>query len=157
MKCIDDLITGIQNDPCNPELYYERGVAFFNERYYDESISDFLISESLGYDNPKLYLYLGKSTYSIGNSAQSLDYIERYVKLCPEDMEGKVLKGEMLVNLGRYEESLSEYKDAIFNNGLDPSILNEISIRLSSEGNFEAARLFNPNVESKKRSLFGRG
>ena len=51
--------------------------------------------------------------FSLGNYRDALDYYERFHKLCPDEGAASLFMGNCLLNMGKAEEALPHYEDAL--------------------------------------------
>lgn len=150
---LDQLTESIRNDPMNWDLYLARGKIWFDFRCYDECISDLFFYESNGGSDPSYMKCIGMALDKT-SSKRSLEYLERYVKVCDNDMESIVYLADTYFDNGEYQLSASAYQSAV-NCGYNPGILREKASFLAGQKMYDEAAFFDPAF-GKKKSLFRR-
>jgi tetratricopeptide (TPR) repeat protein len=86
------------------------------------------------------YNSLGYTEWKLGNNTQSEEAIKKYISLLPENPNPYDSYGEILLNIGKYDESIKQYNIALTK---DPTFTNAmigIGNNFTFKGNFETAR-----------------
>ncbi|WP_400203154.1 hypothetical protein [Candidatus Methanomassiliicoccus intestinalis] len=149
---LNNIVQMIKDDPFNIDLYFQRGIIWYELRCYDECASDLMFYESCGGLNVQYKKYLGMAL-SKTSSKRSLEYLNEYVNAVMDDMEALVFLAETYFENGDCRTSAALYKRAV-EKGYDPTILRIKAAALSNMKQYDEAAFFDPAFG--KKSLFRR-
>jgi len=90
---------------------YSSGMAFFRNDF-DKAIEENLMILKLNPNHAPSYNLLGYSYYYKGEYDKALEYIDKYSSLAQEQANPHDSHGEILLNLGRYDEALVQFRMA---------------------------------------------
>ena len=82
-----------------------RGIMLFENKDYSTALRAFERAIKTGEDSFKLYAYIAQCYLALSQFVEALEMIEEAILLSPLDSQGYVIKGKILINLGRYDEA----------------------------------------------------
>ena len=134
IDAIKDLSEAIRLQPDLEEALYRRGYIYYNRKQYEEAIADF--QGALRKDHPDpgtgkadeagiYYDGLIKAYFAVASYDLALPIAEKYMKYLPTRSEPYRLVGICLLNLGRYDEAVSQFDEAL-KRGPEPSVRGKI-------------------------------
>lgn len=112
---ITEVTTQISKDPTNSELYFKRGVLYYQHLEFHKALEDYKKSEKLGNTKKNLFYYRALTYQKVEDYNNSLSAIETYFKIDSKIAKINKLRGQVLASMGRYEEALFYYDYAIKN------------------------------------------
>jgi tetratricopeptide (TPR) repeat protein len=80
----------IEADPENAELYYQRAVVYFDQKYLDRSLLDIEDALKYGGENPLYYFYKGKVLYSMNRTQDAAKAYEQALSIKPDYQEARL-------------------------------------------------------------------
>ena len=101
----------------NPDQYWQKGIEYYNNGYYDSAIVEFKKVKSLAPDFTEVYSALGTSYYAIGDLNSSLINYNISIEMNPTK-ELYERRGWVKYYQGDYYEALSDFTKQI---SIDPS------------------------------------
>lgn len=115
---IADLEARYQQDPKNPEVLWRLGDAYFDAKQFNESAKYYKKVLEVKPGETDLYNDLGLSLHYLGNSSESLKYIEEGIKKNPYHQRIWLTKGFVLAyGMGDIEGAKAAWEKA---NALNP-------------------------------------
>lgn len=104
---LDSLNQQISVNPANAALYYNRGLYFFSQESYKNSISDLIKAVQLDSLNGQHYFLLSDAYLYDLQSRKAVETLEKYIGLKPGDIEA-------LLKLTKLQYTLQQYDMALF-------------------------------------------
>jgi len=105
----------ISKKPSDANLYYERGFLYQQHLEYQNAISDFHKSKSLGNHSKLLFFRMAETYYKNNNYEYALDKITDCLAIDADDVKSLKLKAQVLFKLKRYKETMLAYTYVIEN------------------------------------------
>ncbi|MCL2321104.1 MAG: tetratricopeptide repeat protein [Oscillospiraceae bacterium] len=103
---------GIKNDEDNYKLYNNRGTSYIEINEYVFAILDFTEAIKLKNDLPIIYENRARTYFKIEMYEESLQDIDKALSL-NNNQKTRLIKGEVLCKLKKYDEALNEYNDML--------------------------------------------
>ncbi|WP_203364086.1 tetratricopeptide repeat protein [Bacillus sp. REN10] len=126
--------------PNHFSLHMDRGILFFEQEKYEESIPDFQKASQLDEENPNPYYWLSRVYYFMGDYRQALTYCHQLVELDCEAASVYRLRAQLYEKLDRWEKAESDYTTAISKEEDEKDHLyRERSFTRYQQGKFEQA------------------
>lgn len=95
LKSVMAISAEIEKDPTNPELYYRRATAYYDDKYLDKALADIDQALVLSADNA-IYLYLkGRILYAMNKTVEASKMYERAIAVNPEFNEARLKLAEL--------------------------------------------------------------
>ncbi len=139
------------------------GNAHFGAQRYAEAIVQYEKAARIAPDFSQLYNQLGYSYRFLGETAKAEGAFKKYIQLIPDDPNPYDSYAELLLKLGRFDESIANYRQAL---AVDPTFVNSylgIATDLDLQGKCKDARreidtmLANAKDDGQRRTgLFGK-
>jgi tetratricopeptide (TPR) repeat protein len=143
-EAIEAYDEALELNPSHADAWFEKAVISFNRGsgYEQEAIEAFNNTLNLEPYNFDALIHKGISEILLGQYNQSYLSFDYATILDPEHAYAWTLKGESLMELGRYEEAIQAYDEALQLSLDDPSIVwNSKGIALAKLGKYENATL----------------
>jgi len=112
---IQEKTTEISKKPTDANLYYERGFLYQQHLEYQNAISDFNKSISLGNHSKLLFFRMAETYYKNNNYEYALDKITSCIAIDAVDVKSLKLRAQILFKLKRYQETMFAYTYVIEN------------------------------------------
>lgn len=90
---------------------------------YSDSIKTFEILMNLGYPNDSPEYMIGQNLVALGNLTGAISWYDKALEKVSENIYTHLGKGEALEKLGRYNDALKSYDNALNINSTDPTAL----------------------------------
>lgn len=114
---IEDLDNAIRIDPRHVKDYINRGFAYEQMGQLEKARADYEMAHQVDAKSPLSYEYLGGLDLKEGKGAEALKRMNQAVETAPGMSEARLNRGVILMKLGRVDEAIKDYFDAI---RLDP-------------------------------------
>ncbi|PHS06507.1 MAG: hypothetical protein COA88_10590 [Kordia sp.] len=105
----------ISKKPTDANLYYERGFLYQQHLEYQNAISDFNKSKSLGNYSKLLFFRMAETYYKKNDYEYALDKITSSITIDAGDVKSLKLKAQILFKLKRYKETMLAYTYVVEN------------------------------------------
>lgn len=124
-ESIADYNLAIELRPDNAELFYRRGVTYFRDKDYDNTVQDltrFLKHGNRIHEQPtefgltlqtEAYLIRGDSYFALGDTIKAYDDFSAAIKTNPSYPLGYYYRGTAYLNEKRYDEALADLKKSV--------------------------------------------
>lgn len=86
---------------------------YYHEGNCAEALQCAQYAEAIDGNTPETYLAEGNSLFSLGRTEESLGMFQKFLELCPNDIQGELLMASTLYSLGRFDESREHINVAI--------------------------------------------
>lgn len=97
----------IEADPENPELFYQRAVIYFNEKYLAKALSDIDDAIKLNGQNPLYHFYRGKVLYAMNRTLDASKSYEAAIALKPDYTEAMMKLAELYFIVKEHTKSIN--------------------------------------------------
>ena len=99
--------------PQNSELYLFRGQCYEFERNFEAAVG--MYEEGLKYDTAFALgmMSLGYAHSILGDQNKAVEYMQRYIRMAPQEADPLASYADILVRAGRYDEALEQYRKAL--------------------------------------------
>lgn len=142
-EALDHTREAVRLRPGNSDYQYVRGMSLLFRGERDEARDHFLKALRISPDNVDALHSLGLVEHLQKHDTDSVRELRRAVKLRPEAANIRILLGNVLWDMGQYEEAKTQWESALAINGNLPDALDGIgSFYLLHGNNADAARLF---------------
>jgi len=116
-RMLDELVRKFPNDP---RVHLQLGNVLFAQQDYDGAIRELSRSAELDPKFSQPYNQLGYAYRFKGNNAEAEKAFVKYAELIPDDPNPHDSYAELLMRLGRFDESITRYRKAL---SIDPHFL----------------------------------
>lgn len=100
------LLTAIEIDPNNPDLYYDLGMVYFKKGMYDIAIAHFQTALKLDPRDTRAHYNLAEAYSKLGDLGSAAEHYEKVVELAPVDLGVFTMIARFLIDHGKYKEAL---------------------------------------------------
>ena len=125
----------------------------FHEGNCAEALQCAEYAESIDPNLSETYISEANYLFSMGKSGEAVEKINKYMELCPDDIQGELFISSVLFSMGKYEEAdqhitkacnaLTDYdEDDSFPNAVRIDILRQAAYICSAQGRMDDAMLF---------------
>ena len=99
--------------PEDPELYLIRGQVYESDRKYDAAMR--MYTQSVEHDTGFALgvMSLGYAYSTLGEQEKAVEYMQRYIRMAPDQPDPRASYADILVRAGRYDEALEQYRAAL--------------------------------------------
>jgi tetratricopeptide (TPR) repeat protein len=115
-SAISDLTRTIKIRSEDPQLYYKRGLAYYNDEQYELSINDFkhsLKCKPFPTYKPDIYYHLGIAYANLEKFEKSIDPLSKCIDLCPNEAVYYHERAKAYQMLDEYAKSLEDFNVVI--------------------------------------------
>jgi tetratricopeptide (TPR) repeat protein len=116
------------------------GNVYFGQQMFEKAVSAYEKAKSLNPDFSPVYNQLGYSYRALNEFEKAETTFEKYIELIPDDPNPYDSYAELLLKMGKYDESIDQYKKAL---SKDPNFAAShlgIATNLNLKGDFDKAR-----------------
>ncbi len=106
----------IEADPDNAELYYQRAIIYFNEKYMDRALTDIEDAVSKDGQNPLYQFYKGKILYAMNRTLDASKAYESALALKPDYTEAQLKLAELYYVVKEHTKSINLVNTILANN-----------------------------------------
>lgn len=99
--------------PDDPELYLIRGQCFEGDRKYEAAVQAYAQSVERDSAFALGVMSLGYAYSTLGEQDRAVEYMQRYIRMAPDQPDPRASYADILVRAGRYEEALEQYRAAL--------------------------------------------
>jgi tetratricopeptide (TPR) repeat protein len=139
------LITAITADPTSEEAHFFLGLFYYTQNYFKLATSPFQTAQTLSPKSPLPVFYLAMTHEALGDATQALDLYREAENLSPEKSPQSasilVAHGRFLLSLGRIQDGVEKYRQAIERDPESREAHYELAKDLDQEGDFNDAAL----------------
>jgi tetratricopeptide (TPR) repeat protein len=96
----------IESDPENAELYYQRAVVYFDQKYLDRSLLDIDDALKLSAQNPLYYFYKGKILYAMNRTQDAAKAYESAIALKEDYNEARLKLATLYYVVKEHQKSI---------------------------------------------------
>jgi tetratricopeptide (TPR) repeat protein len=105
---VSSITQQIVNNPNNAELYYDRSVIYFEDKYLDLALSDIEHAIQIDSLNPLFHFYKGRICYAMNKTIMSSQAYEQAITLKPSYVEARLKLGELYYIVKEHQKSLAQ-------------------------------------------------
>jgi tetratricopeptide (TPR) repeat protein len=109
-----DLSKALELDPGNAEAHDDIGVILAQREQYNDAIAHFTTTIKLDPSYQKAYHNLAMAYFIVNQDALALQFVDKALRLSPDNRNSMLLKAEILRATGRIEEARQLKEDAEF-------------------------------------------
>ncbi len=129
----------IEKNPTNPELYYRRANAYFDEQYLDRALADVEEALVLAENNP-LYLFLkGRILYAMNRTMDAAKVYERAIAIKPDFEDARLKLAELYLVVKEHKKSVDLLNVMLANNKSNTNALFVKGMNLKEMGDTAGA------------------
>lgn len=103
----------IDDDPYSGKYWNSLASTQFMDNRINDAITSSEFSIAINPEDFEAVLNKANGLFSLGNFAEAMKFYERYAKLCPKEGAGPLFMGNCLLNMGKAEEALPYYEEAL--------------------------------------------
>ncbi|CAK84492.1 unnamed protein product (macronuclear) [Paramecium tetraurelia] len=108
ISCIDKIL---ESNTTDGELYYQKGVIFFQKDDYQQAIEYFRKALNCDAKNNTIIQNLGISYKAVGNFQAALEQFNKSLEIQPKNTQVAILKGDTLRLMKRFTEAETIFQD----------------------------------------------
>lgn len=112
-KALDELNYCTENFSYYKNCFFDRGLLYFNNGYYEQAKEDFIKTISLDKSDEKAYNFLALTEINLGNYASSINYLQKSISLNNKNAMSYNNLGYAYDNMGNYSLAEVNYNKAI--------------------------------------------
>jgi len=136
-KNFQDLVAAYPDDERAHNLL---GNFYFGQQQYENALVEYNKAVALNPEFSQPYNQMGYANRFLNNYADAEKAFKKYIELIPDDPNPYDSYAELLMKMGRFDESIEQYKKALtFNPGFQASHLG-IACNLNFKGEYDKAR-----------------
>ncbi|MGC8725762.1 MAG: tetratricopeptide repeat protein [Thermoplasmata archaeon] len=137
--------------PSVPKLLEEKANLYLIEGKYYDALSVYELISSTSTNNIVAIEGMAKCYYGLKNYNKVVETIDHALQISSDNAELWVMRGDSLTELGRYEDALNSYKEAIFQKGNDFNLIKKVfTLQIKINKKDEAIESINKLVELNK-------
>ncbi len=137
---VDNLTAELKSNPDNPELYYERSIAFANMEAFDNAIVDMEVAMKIDSLKPKYYAHLSDLFLSYYRSKQALQTLQVASDLFPTNIPIRLKYGELLITLNQNQKAVQVLSNIMEQDNQNADAFFLMGILMQSLGEKEKAK-----------------
>lgn len=99
--------------PDDPELYLIRGQCYEGDRKYEAAVQAYAQSVERDTGFALGVMSLGYAYSTLGEQDRAVEYMQRYIRMAPDQPDPRASYADILIRAGRYEEALEQYRAAL--------------------------------------------
>lgn len=103
----------LDEDPYSRHYWNSLAATQFMGNRINDSITSSEFSIAINPDDDEAILNKANGLFSLGNFCEALKYYQRFLKLCPDEGAASMFIGNCLLNMGRPEEAMPHYNEAL--------------------------------------------
>src|SRR4051812_8201009 len=107
---LDQLVASYPNDE---RALFNLGGYYFGQQEYEQAIARYKKATELAPGYSLAYNMLGYSSRQQGNFSEAEQAFKKYIELIPDDPNPYDSYAELLLKMGRFEESIAQYRKAL--------------------------------------------
>jgi tetratricopeptide (TPR) repeat protein len=138
--------------PGDERAHFLLAGSYFGLQDYDKTIQEYSKSVEVAPDFAPAYNLLGYALRATGNYPDAEKAFKKYIELIPEDPNPYDSYAELLMKMGRFDESIAMYRKALSVDGNFAPSRTGIMTNLMLQGKHEAARAEASNAYEKARN-----
>ncbi|MES2560933.1 MAG: tetratricopeptide repeat protein [Bacteroidota bacterium] len=96
----------IEADPENAELYYQRAVVYYDQKYLDRSLLDIEDALKHSNENPLYYFYKGKVLYAMNRTQEAAKAYEQALSVKPDYNEARLKLATLYYVVKEHQKSI---------------------------------------------------
>lgn len=96
----------IEADPENAELYYQRAVVYFDQKYLDRALLDIEDALKHGAENPLYHFYKGKVLYAMNRTQDAAKAYEQALSVKPDYQEARLKLATLYYLVKEHQKSI---------------------------------------------------
>lgn len=96
----------IETDPENAELYYQRAVVYFDQKYLDRALLDIEDAIKRSGENPLYYFYKGKVLYAMNRTQEAAKGYEKSLLIKPDYQEARLKLATLYYVVKEHQKSI---------------------------------------------------
>lgn len=129
----------IEKNPTNPELYYRRANAYFDEQYLDKALADVEEALVLAENNP-LYMFLkARILYAMNRTVESAKVYEQIIAIKPDFDDARLKLAELYLVVKEHKKSVDLLNVLLANNKANTNALFVKGMNLKEMGDTAGA------------------
>lgn len=142
---------GIEQDPQNPDIYYNLALSLLRQQKYEEAILYF--SKAIEVAGPgqiavQSHAHLGHIYFSKGNNEMAADHLNHAVTLAPDNGKYRYNLGVVYLRLRKQREALQEFEKALTTGSNDAAVLRGLARAFEDLGHVSLA------IQSLEKALY---
>lgn len=106
---IKEKTSQISKDPKNAELYFKRGILYYQHKEFNKAVKDYNKAEKLGKKEKFLFYHKAEVYRSLKRHKKALNAIEIFFTIDAKDVKIHKLKAQVLMDLEKFDEALIYY------------------------------------------------
>ncbi len=127
--------------PRDERAHFLLGGAYFGQQDYPRAIAEYHKSVELAPDYAPAYNLLGYAHRQAGESGEAEQAFKKYIELIPNDPNPYDSYAELLMKLGRFDESIAMYRKALATDqNFSPSRIG-VAANMMYRGDYDGARV----------------
>lgn len=99
--------------PRDPELYLMRGQCYELSRAYEAAVQMYAASVERDTGFALGVMSLGYTYSILGEQEKAVEFMQRYIRMAPNEPDPHASYADILVRAGRYDEALQQYREAL--------------------------------------------
>ncbi len=137
---VDQLSKAIKSSPGNPELYYERSIAFANMEAYDNAIGDMQRAMKIDSLQPKYYAHLSDLFLNYFRSKQALATLQVASERFPQNIPIRLKYSELLITLNQNQKAVQVLSNIMEQDNQNADAFFLMGLLMQSMGDVEKAK-----------------
>jgi tetratricopeptide (TPR) repeat protein len=142
--------------PSDKRIHMDAGFYYYNNNDVSEALKHFIIANELDKNCAYVYNMIGYCQSRLYNYSEAEKAFQDYIKLKPKLANPYDSYGELLLKMGKYDESIAQYKKANEVNPMFSSSLVGIGNSYIFKGDYEKARKYYQESYDKSTNIDGK-
>lgn len=137
---IDQLTKQLKSEPDNPELYYNRSIAFAEMEAFDNAITDMQTAMKIDSLQPKYYAHLSDVFLNYFRSKQALATLQVASERFPTNIPIRLKYSELLITLKQNQRAVLVLSNIMEQDNQNADAFFLMGLLMQSMGDFEKAK-----------------
>lgn len=104
---VQELSNEILNNPSNAELYYERGIKYYNAKIMDRAVLDFTDACTLDSLNPLYFFMTARTNYALNKTILAAKHYEKAIALKPDFVDAQIKLADLYYITKEHQKSIN--------------------------------------------------
>ncbi len=113
---IKDLSREIESSPDNPELFYQRALIYFNDKYLNKAEADMATALQIDSLNPLYHFTIARIQYAMNKTIGAAEHYEKAIAIKPDYQDAKLKLADLYFVVKEHQKSVQLLNNALIAN-----------------------------------------